>query len=186
MSEHISEREPAGESASSREELKDLVDQQIKAERNSEKPHESKERSIESAREKIRASAERPVDKEKKSEPKPTKRRRLVSRSERTAAYKSALHDVQQQLPPLQRSFSRVVHARFVEEASEFLEETVYRPSFLISGSVGALLTGLLFYSVALTQGWRLNGSELIFGLVVGGILGWASEWLVSRRRQSR
>lgn len=183
MSERIPEQESAHESESNREELKRAVD---KADHESGKDHDphDQERSVEVARDKLRRSAERPAEREKKQEPKPTQRKRLVSAAERTGAYKAALHDVQRQLPPLQRNFSRVVHARFIEETSELLEETIYRPSFLLSGGIGALVVGSLFYIVARTQGWLLSGSEFTVSLLIGGILGWIGESLVKRFRK--
>lgn len=183
MSEQNTEREPTKEVKSNREELQSLAENQARPEAHKEQDPSNKERSIESAREKLRQSAERPSEREKVHQPKPVKRRRLVSAAERTVAYKSALHAVQQKLPPVQRQFSRLVHARFVEEASELLEETVYRPSFLLSGGIGAIVVGSTFYLVARSQEWALSGSEFTVSLLIGGILGWIGESIWKRIR---
>lgn len=111
---------------------------------------------------------------------------KLVGRRERDAAFQKAMKDVRAQLSPAQRSFSRLAHAKPVEVVSEFLEETVYRPSFLWGGVIGGLLIGGGLMAAAYLQGYRLSGTEIIFGLFAGGIVGILVEFLFRGRRRSQ
>lgn len=148
-------------------------------------PKVEREQSVEKAREKIRQANEKKVESENEPKPEASKLERKplkrMSRAEKRAVYATTMKSVQAQLPPIKRNFSRFVHSRPVEYTSELLEETIYRPSFLIGGGLGALILGGGFYAVAKTQGWLLSGSEFSLSLIVGGLIGWLIELILRR-----
>ncbi|MEI7818598.1 MAG: hypothetical protein WCI47_00610 [bacterium] len=196
--EHRPDQESMADSQSKAAELKDIAAHQD-AERNPDKQTDQ-ERSIEQAREVLKEkSKEKPQDKEKsdvdtekaekteddkaeKSQDRnaETKPARTAGKRERQQAYQSTMKLVQQELSPAQRSFSKLIHAAPVEYVSEFLEETFFRPSFLWGGVIGAILFGGLIYVVAYSVGFQLSGSEFTIGLLVGGLIGFIIERILS------
>lgn len=144
-----------------------------------------REHSVEAAREKLKA-AERepqPSDREHQSEqPVEKGEPKVVSRRERDAAFATTMKQVRHQLTPVQRSFSKFIHAKPIEATSELLEETIFRPSFLWGGVIGGLIFGGLLYAVARVQGFELSGSEFIVGLFVGGLIGFLIEKIWRRK----
>lgn len=145
-----------------------------------------REQSVESAREKLKAVEHepRPADHEQPSE-QPTEKGepKVVSRRERDVVFTTTMRSVRHQLTPAQRTFSKLIHAKPVEAASELLEETIYRPSFLWGGLIGGLVFGGFLYIVASMMGFRLSGSEFLVGLLVGGLIGFLIEKIRSRFR---
>jgi hypothetical protein len=111
-----------------------------------------------------------------------------ITNIDKEHAYRITLRRVQSRLSPAHRSFSRVIHTRPAEKASEVLEKTIARPS----GVLGAALSATAFLAVMLffarRNGFALSGSELPMALVLGWGLGvgfefftrWVRRW---RRR---
>lgn len=143
-----------------------------------------RQKSLERAREKLR-TAEAPKQAKEALQPTETAKRGepVVTRKQRDVAFKKAMTTVRHQLPPIQRSFSLLVHTKPVEVASELLEETFFRPSFLWGGVLGGLVFGGGLYIIATLQGYQLSGTEFIAGLLVGGVLGFVIEKLFFRFR---
>lgn len=135
---------------------------------------------------------------EKKAEREPVKAERQEeiakspeksgSKSERRQALKEELTSVRQHLTPAQRALSQVVHNPIIERASEALEETVFRPSIVVGGAIGAIIVGGVLYGFAKVRGYLLPGSEFMVGLIIGAVLGILVEllhWLVRGRKAS-
>lgn len=146
-----------------------------------------REKTLEAARDELKKAehkpAPEPAEKAKQSEPVhveagPKQRRDLFDRQ---------MQKVRAQLPSGSRAFSKVVHNRVVEDVSEFLEDTVLRPPLLITGSVIGLIFSIIVYIFAWVQGFRLSGSEVVFGFAVGWIIGAVGETIVRtmKRRKS-
>lgn len=102
-------------------------------------------------------------------ENKPTKAARKTAFNEEITAIRS-------HLTPAQARLSKIVHNRVIESTSQALEETVFRPSLVLGGALGALLIGGGFYVFAKVRGYPVSGSEFMVGLIVGGGLGLVAE----------
>ncbi len=90
--------------------------------------------------------------------------------------YEQTLKTLQNQLPRASRAFSKVIHQPAVERVSEVLEKTVMRPSVTAGAVTSAVILGGIFYVAARAYGFRLSGSELIFALIIGGLIGYVLE----------
>lgn len=141
---------------------------------------ENKQEQAADAREKIEKHREAHNQSEAKPEP-------IVTPYDKLRAYRHTLASLQHRLKPSQRRFSRFIHAPIVERTSDALAATVARPSVSLGATVTAALVGGFFYLTARQTGFLLSGSEFIFSLLVGGILGFGIEVLIkSLRRRNK
>lgn len=102
-----------------------------------------------------------------------TKRRHgVVSKKEREASYKQHMKQLQAELPPVQRAFSKVIHSPVVEKTSEAIGNTVARPNAILSGAFVAFILVLGVYLVSKYYGYTLSGFESIGAFIAGWILG--------------
>lgn len=151
---------------------------------NAEKNIEAKSEHVESgekAAEKARVEAlETAISVEKGSAEKKTKtsdtptprRRGGISKKEKTASYKKHMKQVQAELPPAQRAFSKIIHAPVIEKTSEVVGGTVARPNAILSGAVVAFVLVLAVYLVAKHFGYVLSGFETIGAFIIGWVIG--------------
>lgn len=97
--------------------------------------------------------------------------------------YQHTLESLRHHLKPVNRTFSKVIHHPAVESASAALESTVARPSILNGALWTAVVVGGTFYFVARIFGFQLAGSEMLFALIAGAIIGGLGEviWRASR-----
>jgi hypothetical protein len=148
---------------------------------------QEREKSVEKTREKLEKSLDK-QEKTREKQPKPVEARepQVITRAVRDAAFGETMKTVRSQLSPVQRSFSKLIHAKPVEITSELLEETVFRPSFLWGGVIGGIIFGAGLYLFARTQGFLLSGSEYIVGLFVGGIIGVIIEKVFRRKKSTK
>ena len=80
----------------------------------------------------------------------PAKRRHgVVSKKERDASYKHHMKQLQSELKPGQRTFSKFIHNPVVEKTSEAVGNTVARPNAVLSGAVVAFFLVLGVYLVS-------------------------------------
>lgn len=103
-----------------------------------------------------------------------TARRRhgVVSKKDRAASYKKHMKQLQSELPPVQRAFSKVIHNPVVEKTSEVIGSTVARPNAILAGAVTAFILVLGVYLIAKHYGYVLSGFETIGAFIVGWIIG--------------
>lgn len=99
-------------------------------------------------------------------------RRGSISKTAKNASFKRHMKDVQKELPPITRTFSKFIHNKAVEKTSEALGSTIARPNAILSGSVAAFVLTLGVYLVAKTIGYSLSGSETIVAFIIGWTLG--------------
>lgn len=102
----------------------------------------------------------------------PKKRHGVVSKKERQASYKHRMKQVQADLNPAERAFSKVIHNPVVEKTSEVVGGTIARPNAILSGAVVAFFLVLGVYVVAKYYGYPLSGFESIGAFIVGWIIG--------------
>ena len=113
------------------------------------------------------------AEKKTKTNDAPAPRRRGgISKKEKTASYKKHMKQVQAELPPTQRAFSKVIHAPVVEKTSEFVGATVARPNAILSGAIVAFFVVLAVYLIAKNLGYVLSGFETIGAFIIGWVIG--------------
>lgn len=113
------------------------------------------------------------AEKKTKAHDAPAPRRRGgISKKEKTASYKKHMKQVQAELPPAQRAFSKVIHSPVVEKSSEFVGATVARPNAILSGAIVAFFLVLAVYLVAKNLGYPLSGFETIGAFIIGWVIG--------------
>lgn len=160
------------------EQLESYLRAEASVERGLEKKLESNEKTESQARHEAlkqaisveSASAEKKKGKDASS---PAKRRHgVVSKKEREASYKQNLKQVQAELKPSERAFSKVIHNPVVEKTSEVVGSTVARPNAILAGGMVAFFLVLAVYLVAKFYGYTLSGFETIGAFIVGFILG--------------
>ncbi|MFZ1250406.1 MAG: hypothetical protein WAR37_03105 [Candidatus Microsaccharimonas sp.] len=103
----------------------------------------------------------------------PAKRRHgVVSKKERNTSYKRHVKQLQSELKPSQRAFSKVIHNPVIEKTSEAVGNTVARPNAILAGAMVAFFLVLAVYLVAKFYGYPLSGFETIGAFIVGWVLG--------------
>ena len=100
------------------------------------------------------------------------RRRGVISKKEKAASYKKHMQQVQEELPPLQRAFSKFIHQPAVEKASEVIGATIARPNAILAGSVTAFVLVLGVYLIAKNFGYVLSGFETIAAFIIGWVIG--------------
>lgn len=103
----------------------------------------------------------------------PAKRRHgVVSKKERAESYKQHMKQIQAEMKPTERAFSKVIHNPVIEKTSEVVGATVARPNAILSGAVVAFVLVLAVYLVAKYFGYPLSGFESIGAFILGWVLG--------------
>lgn len=133
----------------------------------------------ESDSEKLKDTAEKLAEKDKKAEKapvSPAEKRKEVAPKHRKklgeAEFKKRMSDVQSQLSPTSRTFSKVIHNKAVEKTSDAVGATVARPNALLSGAVASFILTLVVFLVAKYFGYPLSGTESIAAFILGWVLG--------------
>lgn len=146
--------------------------------------HEStKIESVESSRERAKAEAMESAASiesggaEKQSNPNhtpapATKRTAPLSKKQLNDSFDNTMKQVQKDLRGPSKSFSKFIHTKPVEKASEIVGSTVARPNAILSGSVMAFVVTLVVYVIARYYGYPLSGFETILAFIVGWIAG--------------
>lgn len=161
------------------EQLESYLKAESHIERNAEKANvesgekkeaEARHEALEQAISVERGGAEK---KKKEASASPAKRRHgVVSKKERDASYKLHMKQVQTELKPTQRAFSKFIHNPVIEKTSEVVGSTIARPNAILAGSVVAFILVLAVYLISKYYGYTLSGFETIGAFIVGWILG--------------
>lgn len=106
------------------------------------------------------------------------RRRDPVNKKQKEASFKRQMKDVQAELSPASRVFSKVIHNRAIEKTSDILGSTVARPNAILAGAVTAFILTLAVYVVAKNIGYSLSGFETIAAFVIGWTLGIIYDYL--------
>ena len=102
----------------------------------------------------------------------------VVSKKALNASYSRHMKQLQKELPPAQRAFSKFIHNPVVERTSETVGNTIARPNALLSGAVLAFVLVLVVYVVSKFYGYTLSGFETIGAFIVGWVLGITYDFL--------
>ena len=109
----------------------------------------------------------------------PAERRKgPISRKDRDASFQSTMTEVQSHMSAPSRTFSKVIHNKSVEKASDVVGSTVARPNAILSGAVFAFILTLAVYLVAKNLGYPLSGFETIGAFVLGWVIGLIYDFL--------
>jgi hypothetical protein len=150
-----------------REQLRDNL------EKVGEEAHENVDEIRHEALERATSTEKRKVDEEDHlSSPAERRRSGPISRQEREASFKSTMNEVQNQMSGPSRIFSRVIHNKAIEKASDITADTIARPNAMLSGSIFAFILTLGVYITARNMGYPLSGFESIGAFVLGWTIG--------------
>lgn len=110
--------------------------------------------------------------------PSPAVQHGAISNAQKAASYKKTMDQVQTELTPGSRAFSKVIHNKAVETTSELVGSTIARPNAVLAGAVSAFVLTLGVYVMAKTLGYQLSGFETIGAFIVGWVLGITYDYL--------
>ena len=136
-------------------------------------------------------SIEREKDTERTREQSPAERRNNgpISKYERDASFNETMQDIQTHMSPASRTFSKIIHNKAIEKASDIGASTVARPNALLAGAVFAFVLTLAVYLVAKNLGYSLSGFETIGAFLLGWVIGIVYDFLkvmVTGRKSAR
>lgn len=115
------------------------------------------------------SSIERPSD--------PDARREVITRPTRVSkeqSFQHTINDARRHMSPIEKSFSKIIHNKAIENTSELAAKTVARPNAIASGAFSAFIFTLVIYLVAKKFGYPLSGSETIGAFILGWAIGLA------------
>jgi len=109
---------------------------------------------------------------ETNQEKSPAERRGNGSKKQQDKAFNATMAEVREQMSAPSRTFSKVIHNKAVEKASEVAGSTVARPNAILSGAIFAFILTLAVYLIAKNLGYPLSGFETIGAFLLGWIVG--------------
>lgn len=95
-----------------------------------------------------------------------------ATKKQRKDSYESTMKQIQSEMKASSRTFSKVIHNKTVERASDAVAVTVARPNAVLAGSMTATFLTLFAYLVAKHYGYHLSGFETIGTFILGWSLG--------------
>lgn len=127
--------------------------------------------------EKARAEVEQALSKETPTHehdqaPKEAHAAPIITPARKAKAFQETMTEVRRDMSPTARTFSKFIHNRAVEDASEVTGKTIARPTSILLGSAFAFATMLVVYLLAKHNGFQLSGSEFILVFIGGWVLG--------------
>jgi len=105
-------------------------------------------------------------------------RRGKINNKQLDESYKKTMAQVQKELNPISRSFSKIIHNKSIEKISDGLGNTVARPNAILSGAFVAFILTLIVYIIAKTIGYQLSGFETIAAFILGWLIGLIYDYL--------
>lgn len=106
------------------------------------------------------------------------RRRGPISKKQREQSFSQTMHHVQNELNAPSRTFSKVIHNKYIEKTSEIVGGSIARPNAILAGAFMAFLLTLIIYVIAKTFGYNLSGFETIGAFIIGWILGVVYDYL--------
>jgi hypothetical protein len=101
-----------------------------------------------------------------------------IGNARRKKSYKKAIEQLQNELPILNRLFSKIIHTPIIEEVTDFICYTILRPNAILCGSILALLVTILNYILINQYGYVLSGYEPIIAFGLGWLIGMILDYL--------
>ena len=87
-------------------------------------------------------------------------------------SFKKQMKEAQDDMSAPARSFSKFIHSKPVEAASEAIGSTVARPNAILAGSLSAFVLVTAIYAIAKHIGYPLSGFETIGAFIIGWLIG--------------
>lgn len=131
---------------------------------------ESAKHEVEKAYEKAEKDPSQAENSRGASEKQPKKQ--SISRASKEANFKRVMNDIQPQLSPTSRTFSKVIHNRVIEVTSDTVGKTVARPNAILAGAIFAFILTLAAYLIGRYFGYPLSGFESIGAFILGWVIG--------------
>ena len=149
-----------------------------------ERSNEQKEQAVEKARVEAKEHAISTeaggAEKDTKPATAAPKSHGVIGHKQKEASFKKHMKAVQAEMSAPSRTFSKFIHAKPIEKASEFIGGTIARPDAILAGAVVAFVLVLGVYLLAKALGYVLSGFETIAAFIVGWILGIIYDYLKS------
>ncbi len=159
---------------------------QTEKEHRFEKSSELSREEVEKQTEKARSEVSEAIIKTEKNSRKAEKeqsnsapsRRGPISKKQKNESYKKTIKQVQNELPVGSRTFSKIIHNKVIESASEKIGSTIARPNAMLSGALLAFIFTLVTYVIAKKSGYVLSGFETIGSFALGWLVGIVFDYL--------
>jgi hypothetical protein len=88
------------------------------------------------------------------------------------SSYRHTLQQAQEELRPINRSFSKFIHLEAIDRISSLIGSFIARPGAILLGSIFAFVITLIIYFIAKNFGYILSGFESIGAFIIGWLLG--------------
>lgn len=108
----------------------------------------------------------------------PFKKIEVINKKHLDESYKKTIKQVQKELSPAERTFSKIIHNKVVDNASNAISSTIARPNAILFGSFSAFVITISVYLMAKSLGYQLSGFESILAFVIGWIIGILFDYL--------
>lgn len=95
-----------------------------------------------------------------------------ISKKRLEKSYKNTMKQMREDLPIINRVFSKLIHTKYIEEILNFIISTIFRPIPILIGSTLAFITSALSYVLAMKYGYSLAGYEYIILFLIGWFIG--------------
>lgn len=144
-------------------------------------PRDAEARTEKARKEALRAAVSTEAggkEKESTSLHKQTQRRGAINKKQLDKSYKQTMKQVQNELSPASKAFSKIIHNKVIEKTSDIVGDTIARPNAMLSGSVAAFVLTLAVYTIAKTVGFQLSGFETILSFIIGWLAGVTYDYL--------
>lgn len=136
-------------------------------ENKSERVAEAREKTNEALMSRERSGAERHND-NRDGNPSMTH----APKKHRMASFVATMQQIQTEMSAPSRAFSKLIHNRSIEKASDVIAATVARPNAIVAGSTAAMVVTLIVFVIAKRYGYQLSGFETIGSFIVGWTTG--------------
>ncbi|HEY5695387.1 MAG TPA: hypothetical protein VIQ80_00980 [Candidatus Saccharimonadales bacterium] len=123
-------------------------------------------------------SAERHEQEHRPLSPAERRNERVISQKDRDASFTATMQEVRMHMSGPSRTFSKVIHNKAIERASDAVGNTIARPNAILSGSILAFIVMTTVYFIAKQLGYTLSGFETIGAFALGWLLGIAYDFL--------
>lgn len=111
-------------------------------------------------------------EKDKVSNSSASIRRGPIGKKQQNESFTHTMSHIQNELSVGSRTFSKIIHNKAVEGATNALGNTIARPNAILAGAIVAFILTLLTYVVAKTIGYALSGFETIAAFIIGWLIG--------------